>query len=256
MNANDFTSVNHILADVLLEVDDEYLDKGYTKGWYISQIQQAMEELSFDTFFDERTQDFDYPDENAMLLPKDCFNIREVYLHDGNCCNVDSSAIVHPKRLFNNKPKGDGSTSLRKDASDDTDIIRDPIYPSDSSTVNDRNVKETNLYYYNIQNGQIMFSSNSSGWAKVRLVYNGMGGEIGDAPVVPRFFRQAVKDFCIEKFWRAQKSKTNAPRSARLNWSDVNNMMQKSWRDARIRISSMDTREREAMREYYAHGGW
>ena len=60
MNSNDFVSVNHILSDVLLEANDENLNIGFTKGWYISQIQQYLEERAFDSFYQEITGYCDY----------------------------------------------------------------------------------------------------------------------------------------------------------------------------------------------------
>ena len=45
-----FVSVNEILADVLKITNDDGF-KINTRGWYISQIRQALQELSFDTFF-------------------------------------------------------------------------------------------------------------------------------------------------------------------------------------------------------------
>ena len=246
---------------MILEAPDAFF-KNWVETNYLSQIQQALEELAFDSFYQEITGDFNYPTTtNQLQLPKDCFNIREVYLHNGTCCGVSGSVIVHPKRLFNNKPDGQGSTSLRKDSSEDTVNVDnaniDPIFPPDSLTISDRNVAPPNLHYYNIQNGTIMFSSNNQGFDKVRLIYNGMGGEIGDQPIIPRFFRQAVKDFVMEKFWRVQKSRE---RSLAVNWREANDALHNratgSWMKAKIRISSMDTREREAISDYYSHGNW
>ena len=48
-----FITVNELLADVLKSVKDSDF-KANSKGWYTSQAQQALEELSFDTYFDEK----------------------------------------------------------------------------------------------------------------------------------------------------------------------------------------------------------
>ena len=49
-----------ILSDVLKLADDESF-KDNSKGYYMSLIQQALQELAFDTFFDVRTEFFDVP---------------------------------------------------------------------------------------------------------------------------------------------------------------------------------------------------
>lgn len=254
MNSNDFTTVNHILADVLVSTNDENLASGRTKGWYISQIQQAIEELSFDTFFDRVTRDFDMPDNFMLDLPKNCFNIREVYLHNGTCCATTTSVIVHHKRLFNNKPYGESYTALR---TDDKTGNSDPFYPNPSNLTSRITGESSDLYYYNIQNGMLMLSSECSGYEKVRIIYNGMGGEIGDEPIIPRFFRQAVKDWVVERFWESMKSKG---RQYAANWQESYNVLHNratgSWNKARMRITSMDTKEKESLRLYWSRGNW
>ncbi len=59
---HDFVTVNEILADVLKIVQDTDF-KINSKGWYTSQIQQALEELSFDTFFLTINRTFPVPND-------------------------------------------------------------------------------------------------------------------------------------------------------------------------------------------------
>ncbi len=86
MNINDFVSVDHLLADILSTVDDEKLRRGLTKGWYVSRIQKALQELAFDTFFSEVTLDLTLNrDTLSMEMPEGIFNIREIYLYNDKC---------------------------------------------------------------------------------------------------------------------------------------------------------------------------
>ena len=56
MGTSDFVSVNNILADVLIMVNDETMrNYGFNRGYYISSIQKALEELALQTFFDVQT---------------------------------------------------------------------------------------------------------------------------------------------------------------------------------------------------------
>jgi hypothetical protein len=87
LSPKNFVSIDIILADVLKTVDDAST-KLNSKGWYTSQIQQALEELSFDTFFDERNANFDVPKDLRLELPEGAFNLRKVYLFNGNSCTT------------------------------------------------------------------------------------------------------------------------------------------------------------------------
>jgi hypothetical protein len=108
MNSNDFVSVNHILAEVSMTLDDAEYRKGFSIGWYTSRIQDALQELAFDTFFDTVTIDKDMPKKTLSLeLPKNVFNIREIYLYNGSCCSPSTSQVVWYKRLYNNNGKGE-----------------------------------------------------------------------------------------------------------------------------------------------------
>lgn len=251
MEANDFVSSNHIIADVVKTVDDEKFRKGFSKGWYQSKIQDALQALAFDTFYQKITLDYDLPENLTLPMPKNAFNIREIYVYDGDgCCSPTNSHIVHWKRLFNNKGK-EGYTARVKDARSGGSTNSDPFVADDWSIANmgaDRRIK----YYANVANGVIMFSSSCGNHAKVRLIVNGMGVPVGDIPSIPRFFEEAVKDWVIEKFYRAMMGRE--PRVYRplyLEAKDAReNMRTGSWKTARIRISSMDSWEKEDLNEY------
>lgn len=250
MNSNDFITINDILSDVLMITDDEDLRNGLTLGYYQSQIQQALEELSYDTFFDVITDDIKFDNGFATRLtidmPKNAFNIREIYLFNGDCCTPETSVIVHWKRLFNNKPRGTSYTAARVDSRRDQ---RDPFFPVDTTDIS---FPSSNLHWANIQNGLIMFSSGASGFANVRLVYNGTAGAIGDELAIPRFLRQAVIDFSSERALRVLKTKDS--RKYRILWGDVaarlNDPRNGTWINAERRIKSLDTWQRNGVREW------
>lgn len=267
MQANDFVSINHLLAEATANVNDRNFRQGFSKGWYVSRIQDALQELAFDTFYQKLTRDYTFPtDKLAMEMPKNAFNIREIYLFncgceedsttgstseacDSNCecCKPTTSVIVHWKRLYNNRGMGGFYTAkVREDGNSRIDPFFD--YNSPESFITSRGTN----YYANIVNGLIMFSPDSRSFNKVRLVYNGMGGEIGDEPIVPRFFERAVIDYVEERFYNAKKAED--PRRYRTLWSDayqrINDLRIGSWRKAQMRISSMNTFEKESLEEY------
>jgi hypothetical protein len=102
MNANDFVSVEKILAEVTQTVNDKDFKNGFTKGWYISRIHDAIQELAIETYFFKVTIDFELPRNLQLPMPEDTFNIREIYLYNGERCNPINTQVVYFKRLFNN----------------------------------------------------------------------------------------------------------------------------------------------------------
>ena len=77
-----FVSVNEILADVLKITNDAGF-KMNSRGWYISQIRQALQELSFDTFFDERNEELIIPNDLRVEMPKGAFNLKPLVAYAG-----------------------------------------------------------------------------------------------------------------------------------------------------------------------------
>jgi len=227
----------------LLEVDSR-------RGWYVSRIQDALQELSFDTFFSEITRDFDFPENLILELPKDFFNIRQLYVYNGGCCSPETSNVVHWKRTYINKSGGSGYTARVKDSGETTHL--DPFI--DSGYWN--SFYESGYYggklYANVQNGNLMFSSDCASYKKVRIVYNSMGGEIGDIPIIPRFFERAINDYVEYRFYNSMKAR--APRTyralARDSYDKLYDIRIGSWRKAKMRITSMDSWEKESLNEY------
>jgi hypothetical protein len=249
MNANDFVSIDHILADVTATVNDAEYKKGFSKGWYVSRIQDAMQELSFDTFWLKIQQDIEIPESCQIPMPKNVFNIREIYLYSGAICEPESSQVVYWKRLFNNTSSGGGYTAKVKDDGSNPGDLFQP-----NQRIYNRNVGGFYgpKYYYNVMNGLLMLSETCKGYANIRVVYNGMGVENGDMPVIPRFFERAVVDYVEERFYNAMKSRD--PRTFRSLWSDsfsrLNDLRNGSWNKAKKRIKAMDSQEKESMEEY------
>ena len=241
MNVNDFTSIDSIIAEVSSILDDSEFSHGFSKGWYISRAKDAITELAIDTHHIKATVDLDLnTDRLALDMPTDAFNIREIYLHNGDCSPA-TSKIVHWKRLFNNRGNGTGHTAKIKEGQSNSN---DPFFGSTTGTCG-------NICYANIQNGVIMFSSQAKGYSKVRLVYNGLGGNSDEMPIVPRFFKRAVVDYIEERYFLAMKARD--PRKWRGSWTDAFKKKEVSMQRARIRVSSMDTWEKESLEEYISN---
>jgi hypothetical protein len=249
MNANDFVSVDKIIAEVTQTVDDKDLKKGFTKGWFVSRIHDCLQELAFDTFYMKIQEDFELPDVLQIKMPLDTFNIREIYLYNGEKCNPTSTQVVHYKRLFNNNYKGEGySARVKDDGSNSGDLF----LPNQTHISRNRQGFSGQKYYYNVQNGLMMFSKECSAFPYVRVIFNGMGGVDGSKPMIPRFFHRTIVDWLEERYYNAMKARN--PRTFRIIWQDAYNRLYDlrtgSWAKARKRVASMDSAEKESMEEY------
>tara|TARA_B100001245_G_C22848839_1_gene408041 strand:- start:272 stop:1012 length:741 start_codon:yes stop_codon:yes gene_type:complete len=242
MNSNDFVSVNHILAEALVNVNDQDLRHGFSKGWYISRIQDALQELAFDTFYQQITKDYDFPKSKlALEIPKNAFNVREIYLFNQTCCNPSTSAVVWWKRNFNNNDGKSGGYTSRIKANDGNSL--DPFMPK---------FPNANSYYFaNVQNGVIMFSSSCQNYEKVRVIFNGMGVEIGDEPIIPRFFERYINYYIEDRYYSAMKARD--PRKYRILWADSNITLAKEMEKAKMRISGMNTWQKNSLEEYISN---
>ncbi len=254
MNSADFVTLNHILAEVTTTVNDEEFRNGLTKGWYVSRVQDALQELAFDTFFQKITIDLDVPQQSLQLdMPENIFNIREMYVYNGDgCCSPNNSQRVYWKRQFNNKNgNGNGYTAAVKDRGFNTG--NDPFIPNGNYDYWNNMVGTTRTKYYaNVSEGKIMFSSDCRGFSKVRIVANGAGTAIGDLPVIPKFLERAVNDYVEERFYNTMKARDR--RAYAAAWSEtynkLNDPVNGSWKKARMRVASLDTWQKESLEEY------
>ena len=263
ISPHNFVTPDQILADVLKVVNDSG-HKTNTKGWYISQMQQALEELSFDTFFDVRYDTFDVPENLRLEMPKGSFNLRRVHLLSGDACTIENSVPVYRKRDFINGKSGNGYA-----ADDHWDNSHDPFHKK-RSTRHSNNRSATNnirstefstynqLYYFSIQNGLLMLSESCRRFPKIMLEFNGVMTDIGDQPVIPQFFRQAVKDWVIVKALGEKMTETIgtidynhwAGMYNRYNES-LNRPYEGSWAKAEYRAKQLNAKDRRDYKEYF-----
>lgn len=252
LSPHNFVSVNTILADVLKTVKDPST-KLNSRGWYTSQIQQALEELSFDTFFSEHNQAFDMPDNLRLDMPKGAFNLKNIYLFNGDDCTIGATANVYWKRNFINGRSGSGYV-----ANDHWSNENDRFHKKRGFQGDDRQNHPEKLNFFGIQNGQIMLSESCRGFEKVMLVYNGILTDIGEAPVVPQFFRQAVKDYVTVKALE-QKSNDMVGTNEYGHWVNMLNRYEArlnqpydgSWAKAEYRSKQLNNKVRSDVKEYF-----
>jgi hypothetical protein len=240
---DDLISPNEIKADVLVSVNDED-EKKFTSGWYTSQIQQALEEMSFDSYFMKRFEDFNIDDTLKLKVPKGAFNVREVFLWNGDECVIEDMVNVYVKRNYYNTGADKGYTARNRTNTSDPFV----------SGISD----ESELYYCSLQNGYIHLSQTATGFSHARVYFNGVLHDIGETPFVPRQFRQVVKLWVEYQFYKAMTAKN--PRTYNTLKQDAYNTLYRpftgEWDKAISRAKNIDTKWRKDMVEYMSRGNW
>lgn len=244
MDSSDFLTPEILLSSILVSVNDTEIRNGFSKGQYLSWLQEGLDEMAQDSFYNKLTLDFKFPvDTLKMPMPPNTFNLSYLYGWTGKCCSPQTSQKIWLKKNYNNKG-GDGMGSTA-DVKEGTNVSVDPFIPQFWSG--------ESVYYANVMNGIIMFSPSCQSFESVRLIVNGFGVEIGDVPSIPRFFRQAMVDYVRVMFYRSQMAKE--PRVYRVLYQEALNALEHpvkgSWRKARVRVSQMNTFEKKSYEEYY-----
>lgn len=246
---HDFVTVNEILADALKLVGDVEM-KHHNKGWYTSQIQQALEELSFDTFFLDVEKHLTIPEDLRLDIPKGSFNIQQMYAYNGDRCTIESRVNVYHKKNFVNGIGGGEQYFARDNYSNNQDRFHKGR--STHKTVPD------NVYFYNIQGGIIMLSSNLSSFDKLMIVSNGVHTDIGDVPVVPIYLRQAVKTkIVVDAIEGRMGSAIGTPEYNQLfnlhavHSNKLNHPYDGLWVEAQRRVKGIDRKQKQDMKEYF-----
>lgn len=263
MNTGTYITSDDILAIAAPMVGDMEF-KNIPRGFYYSLIQKAFEELNLDSYFQELRTDLDFPDNLVLDLPEGCFNVKNIYVYDGDFCDIGRSRKVWWKRNYSTNGKG-------YIANDKGNNHGDPYYASHGLNKNvdktliryDNSMSVNSELFYNIQMGKLMFSSScKSAGRKVHIHYNGTGCAIGDAPIIPVYFRTAMEDYVIEAALRFRMANDSGDIR---KWQMLNSAyrqqldkdgMDGSWFKAIMRVREMNSSQREELATYLGRGGW
>ena len=264
MNTGNYITPETILFTASAMCGDKDL-KAMPRGFYMSLIQDAFEELNMTSFFAEQREDFDFPMDNLTLpLPKGCMDVMNVYVYSGAECNPHNSRKIYWKRNYFTHG-GPGYIANDKGRNE-----RDPFMAHHTSLNNDKSLirfddrqNVNQALYYNIQMGNIMFSSScKNAGNKIHIHYHGVGGDITEAPIIPRYFKQAIEDYVTEAALRFRMA--NEPSMAR-QWQGMQQLYEKrlnkegmfgSWFNAIQMVRDMNTSQRNELSEYLGRGGW
>lgn len=215
MRSNDFVSTEEIIAEATELLSDTDFTHGVSKSFYELMVHRVVEDLSLSTFFHVVTKDifnWNSCDNLRMPIPKNLFNIREVYLFNsscdnarcldsdcsepcGSCCSNKSCRTsfveAHWKRTFNRF----GSTGIKTAKIAPGKV--DPVYQMNyqySDVPSNLYRPIGTLIYFGMQNGEMCFSDSAQPFANMRIVANGFSVDNCELPFIPRELRRVLVD--------------------------------------------------------------
>lgn len=263
----DMLSPNDILSEVLMYTGEQRYEN-VTKGFIVSQMNKCLEALSYNTFFNETHMHFDLTDKRLIEIPAGVFNIKQVYLFNGDECHIgENTANVYWKRNFVS-PKGNGSVSRNKGNNGNNGA--DPFYSEynpyspigrKGSNVNipGKTISNT-TFFYGQSNGNLMFSPNCSAYSKVLIKFSGVWQFDDETPTIPRVTREVLVDWCTESVFRAKivsNPESDASQSFRTLQKDAElrlgykpETFHGSWYKAKSLLTRMGSKKKEDLKEY------
>lgn len=236
---NTLVSIDTLLAGILVDTNDENISNGFTRGWYISRMQEGLEEFSIETFFSTQNTDILnwYDGVLEIDYPDGCLAIKEIHLFNGDCCTVDNSVEVVWKKIYNTTGKTTGHTARVKE----NGTNQNAIYQDFS--------KWTSLYYATLHDNVISLSPDCTGYDNIQIIYSGVKTAYGKSPIIPVFLRKYIHDYVVERYYFAAQARD---KSLNFMWqlADVKlngNGRQKkgSLKIAKLHIATMQPFERD-----------
>ncbi len=251
----DLISIQEIIADVTLDLDDKEMHK-LTPGWYRKQVKRAMDELSFDVPFLKIVRDFVMPDDMKIPVPKGFYNIDKIHIFSGTPDNIGYVENVYWIKGFETRGgviRENEYTDAGYTANNHEHNITDPFFKVSILRQSPRNA-----YYFNVRNGIIYLSSACSGYDYVRIVGTGVASselDIDKIKIVPPMAFEAITLWVVERGARALKSTDNRDRRYRTIQTDASVQLDKTgynglWHEAKTRLRKLDTKMWRDMIEY------
>jgi len=242
----DLLSIDEVIADVLLEVDDVEQRK-LTPGYYVSQVKYALDELGFATFFVDVTRDVIMPHDLLIEWPKGCFNLDKIWAYTGTPDDVQYKQPVYWKRNFNTRGKDTGYTADSNEGN-----ISDPFIIAPSHFVSE--------LFFNVRAGIIHLSDTCDVYDYIRLQFAGTPSSVLDVAkikIVPPMVRKAVEQWVVERAAKALKGKYDTARDQKYRriQSDAAIQLDEyglngAWHEAKMRLKKVDTKMMNDFIEY------
>jgi hypothetical protein len=231
-NPSNFVSINEVLADILVLVNDEEQDK-LTPGFYRAQVKYALDELGFEApFYEAPPVDIALPDNLIVDYPVGCYNLKQIHVYSGTPDNVQFLQNVYWKKGGHSRGKGTGLT-----ADSHPWTFWDPYCK----------VQLSNhlfwRYYFTVHNGRITLSDSCANFDYVRMIFDGIPSKhLDNIKMIPPEVRHAVM------LWAAKRCLTflfNKERGLSVPLQMVTKDLDEfgldgAWHQAKNRIRNLD----------------
>lgn len=242
VNENNFISINEVLADVTVAMDDVDTRK-LSSGFYEAQVRNAIDELGFDTVFAEDKLDMEIPADNIVPFPAAAYRIKQVFIFTGDPDDIGYVQNVFWKKGARGAGFEKGYTANNRPGANDM-YFNTPTW-GDTSIA----------YFFSFVNGNITLSDACTSYDYVRVVYDGIpSGVLADAALVPPEVRKAVVLWAIEKCASFLKIKDPAYRVVQLDAAAQlgEYSMDGAWAEAKRRIKFQGKKVKQDLSEYNA----
>lgn len=229
INPQNLYSIQEVIADVMVIMDDEANDK-LTPGFYKAQVKYGLDELGFDISFLSVTEDYIMPVDLMIDMPKGCFNLQRIHLFNGTPDNVGYVENVYWKKGINTRGKNTGFTANVTGWN-----TTDPFCRAE--------VNSGSLYYFSIQNGIIRLSDACSAYPYVRITFDGIPSKnLSEVKMVPPEVRKAVTDWVTVRCSGALKMRDNKYRVIQADaYTQLDEYgLNGSWHEAKQRLLRLD----------------
>ena len=240
----DCLTIEEILADVLVQVDDEEL-KQFTRGWYKRQIRTGLEKLNYTAPFLPLFKDIDITSNLVIPVPSGVWDIADMFIwnKDSECdCKMKDTVRLFHKRNYMSKGYDMGYTSRHMSGS--TDYLMGMPYRYDYT-----------VFFYNVVMGNFILSDACNGYEKLRIHYNGVPSDIDTVKFIPPFLRDALITWGVLQTFGALKARD--ANKYRALWGDAktdlyqrNGLDPSKWDEAKSLLKKVDRKAINDLAEY------
>ena len=231
-NPNNYLALNEILADVLVQINDESSNL-LTPGYVRAQVKNGLDALGFDVPFLEVTDDYLIPTDLKLDMPKGVYNLNYIHVYTGTPDNVLYVENAYWRKGAKTRGKDTGVTANMNQFNTSDPFCRASL---------DYSAK----YYFSIQNGIIILSNDCSSFNYARLTFNGIpSGSLDAVKMVPPEAREALVLYAVEKCAASLKLRDNRYRAVQVDAASQLDRygLNGSWHEAKMRLTRLDSKK-------------
>ena len=243
VNENNYISINEVLADVLVAMNDVDARK-ISLSFYQAQVRNAIDELGFDTVFVEDQLDLAIPADHIVAFPATAYRIKQAFIYTGTPTDIGYVQNLYWKKGARTAGFETGYTANNHPSNHSDPFYNTPAWGDPAIA-----------YFFSFVNGNITLSDSCASYDYVRIVYDGIpSGILTEAKMIPPEVRAAVVLWVIEKCASFLKLKDGNYRTVQLDAAAQLDEfgMNGAWHHAKMRIKYQGKKIRNDIAEFNA----